>query len=182
MSLLTYSGETWGGIRVLIAQKVFPFPTQRPYLAPWQSRKGQWTRAFQNNVAKVYHVRNHIYGENFKLKPCTCIHASGTRTKFQREIFIGMISAKHTFRETSWGADKTLVKHPSGRENTSCIIGPLWEESVARNRWLLWMWNAMCETLGALVCMSRRNIKAPRHWPLWGEFSGDRWIPRTKGR
>ena len=21
------------------------------------------------------------------------------------------------------------------------------------------------------------NIKAPRHWPLWGEFTGDRWIP-----
>ena len=25
-----------------------------------------------------------------------------------------------------------------------------------------------------------KNIKAPRHWPLWGEFTGDRWIPRTK--
>ena len=25
-------------------------------------------------------------------------------------------------------------------------------------------------------------IKAPRHWPLWGEFTGDRWIPRTKGQ
>ena len=24
------------------------------------------------------------------------------------------------------------------------------------------------------------NIKAPRHWPLWREFTGDRWIPRTK--
>ena len=28
----------------------------------------------------------------------------------------------------------------------------------------------------------KENIKAPRHWPLWGEFTGDRWIPRTKGR
>ena len=26
------------------------------------------------------------------------------------------------------------------------------------------------------------NIKAPRHWPLWGESTGDRWIPRTKGQ
>ena len=25
----------------------------------------------------------------------------------------------------------------------------------------------------------KENIKAPRHWPLWGEFSGDRWITRT---
>ena len=26
----------------------------------------------------------------------------------------------------------------------------------------------------------KENIKAPRHWPLWGKFTGDRWIPRTK--
>ena len=29
---------------------------------------------------------------------------------------------------------------------------------------------------------SKKNIKAPRHRPLWGEFTGDRWIPRTKGQ
>ena len=28
----------------------------------------------------------------------------------------------------------------------------------------------------------KENIKAPRHWPLWGEVTGDRWIPRTKGQ
>ena len=28
----------------------------------------------------------------------------------------------------------------------------------------------------------KENIKAPRHWPLWGEFTGDRWIPRTEGQ
>ena len=26
------------------------------------------------------------------------------------------------------------------------------------------------------------NIKILRHWPLWGEFTGDRWISRTKGQ
>ena len=26
----------------------------------------------------------------------------------------------------------------------------------------------------------KENIKAPLHWPLWGEFTGDWWIPRTK--
>ena len=26
----------------------------------------------------------------------------------------------------------------------------------------------------------KENIKALRHWPLWGEFTGDQWIPRTK--
>ena len=28
----------------------------------------------------------------------------------------------------------------------------------------------------------KENIKAPRHWPLWGEFAGNRWISRTKGQ
>ena len=27
----------------------------------------------------------------------------------------------------------------------------------------------------------KENIKALRHWPLWGEFTGDRWIPTRKG-
>ena len=26
----------------------------------------------------------------------------------------------------------------------------------------------------------KENIKAPRHWPLCGEFTGDSWIPRKK--
>ena len=28
----------------------------------------------------------------------------------------------------------------------------------------------------------KENIKATRHLPLWGEFTGDRWIPHTKGQ
>ena len=26
------------------------------------------------------------------------------------------------------------------------------------------------------------NIRAPRHWPLCGEFTGHRWIPHIKGQ
>ena len=28
----------------------------------------------------------------------------------------------------------------------------------------------------------KENIKAPRYWPLCGEFTGDRWIPCRKDR
>ena len=28
----------------------------------------------------------------------------------------------------------------------------------------------------------KENIKAPHYWPLGGEFTGDRWIPHTKGQ
>ena len=27
----------------------------------------------------------------------------------------------------------------------------------------------------------KENIKAPRHWPLWGGYTGDQWIPPHKG-
>ena len=29
---------------------------------------------------------------------------------------------------------------------------------------------------------SEENTKAPHHWPLWGEFTGHRWIPLKKGQ
>ena len=28
----------------------------------------------------------------------------------------------------------------------------------------------------------KENIKAPRQWPLYGEFTMDQWIPRTNGQ
>ena len=28
----------------------------------------------------------------------------------------------------------------------------------------------------------QKKYQAPRHWPLWGESTGDRWIPFKKGQ
>ena len=28
----------------------------------------------------------------------------------------------------------------------------------------------------------KENIEAPCHWPLWEEFTSNRWLPRTKGQ
>ena len=28
----------------------------------------------------------------------------------------------------------------------------------------------------------KENIIVRRHWPLWGELTGNRWIPGTKGQ
>ena len=35
-----------------------------------------------------------------------------------------------------------------------------------------------CSLNRLLKAQIRENIKAPRHWPLCGEFTGDRWIHR----
>ena len=72
------------------------------------------SRALQNNLAKIHNTRNHIYGENFKLKLCTCAQSMAlcTRTKFQLEILVtSTISAIHKFREnileSSWNVSET---------------------------------------------------------------------------
>ena len=48
------------------------------------------------------------------------------------------------------------------------------------------VWNhqprARLFTQPSIRAQIKENIKAPRHWPLCGEFTGDRWIPRTNGQ
>ena len=37
-------------------------------------------------------------------------------------------------------------------------------------------------TQSFILTQIKENIKAPRHWSLCGQFTGDRWIPRAKGQ
>ena len=68
------------------------------------------SRALENNIAKIYNTRNHIYGENFKL-------ALDTHTMLQLEILIrSTISAIHTFRENILESSRNVS------ETTPCII------------------------------------------------------------
>ena len=80
--------------------------------------------ALKNNLAKLYYARNHIYGENIKLKLCACAQskALGTRTKFQLEILIrSMISAIHILWEnifkSSQNVSETNPWFPLSQEN-----------------------------------------------------------------
>ena len=43
-------------------------------------------------------------------------------------------------------------------------------------------WYCSLFTQSFIQMQIKENIKAPRHWPLWGEFTGERWIPRTNGQ
>ena len=52
----------------------------------------------------------------------------------------------------------------------------------------LWAWWYLKSPASRLITQPfiqtqiKENIKAPRHWPLCGEFTGPRWIPRTNGQ
>ena len=44
-------------------------------------------------------------------------------------------------------------------------------------RWLLKSPVSRLFTQPFIQAQIKENIKAPRHWPLWGEFTDDLWVP-----
>ena len=50
------------------------------------------------------------------------------------------------------------------------------------SQWARWRLKSPASRLLFVQAQIKENIKAPRHWPLWGEFTCDRWIPRTEGQ
>ena len=53
------------------------------------------------------------------------------------------------------------------------------------SQWARWRLKSPASSLFTQLFIQaqiKENIKAPRHWPLCGEFTGDRWIPRTNGQ
>ena len=88
------------------------------------------SQALQTNRTKIHNIKYHTYGENFKLKLCTCAQsmALGTRTKL--EILIkSMISAIHKFRENilerSRNASETTPRYDNHCYLTHWPLGDL---------------------------------------------------------
>ena len=48
-------------------------------------------------------------------------------------------------------------------------------------RWCLKSTASRLLTPSFIQAQMNENFKVPRHWPLWGEFTGHRWIPLHKG-
>ena len=63
------------------------------------------------------------------------------------------------------------------RPCTVCITMTLWWA-----RWRLKSPASRLFTQPFIQTQIKENIKAPHHWPLFREFTGDQWIPRTKGQ
>ena len=56
---------------------------------------------------------------------------------------------------------------------------------IVASWWVRWRLKSSASRLftqAFIQAQIKENIKAPRYWPLWGEFTGDWWIPRTKGQ
>ena len=58
------------------------------------------------------------------------------------------------------------------------------EYITVTSKWAWWRLKSPASRLFTqpfIQAQIKENIKAPHHWPLCGKFTGDRWIPCTKG-
>ena len=65
---------------------------------------------------------------------------------------------------------------------TSSCASDVLCHSLWWRRTLQWRHNEWSFAQPLVQAQIQENIKASRHWPLWRECTGDRWIPLTKGQ
>ena len=92
------------------------------------------SRAPQNILAKIHYTRNHIYGENFNLKICTCAqskawaHVQSFSLKFSSQVLFVQYT---NFEIIFWRARETLVKQPPGTSVSEEIFSYLWYDMTS---------------------------------------------------
>ena len=91
----------------------------------------------------------------------------------------------HTHIHTCSAVYIIPIRHPKHRSITPKFVTrpSVYLCTMEQSALQTWMW-CSCDPkyLSLFKAQIKENIKAPRHWPLWGKFTGDRWIPRTKGQ
>ena len=85
-----------------------------------------------------------------------------------REVNVGLISLQHNCRSCTTNM---------GWKSIEIILITLTSYWV---RWPLKSTASRLFTQPFIQATIKEIIKAPRHWPLCGEFTHDRWIPRTR--
>ena len=66
-----------------------------------------------------------------------------------------------------------------------CTLAQQYFTIIVPSKWARWRLKSPASRLFThpfIQAQMKENIKAPRNWPLWGKFTGDRWISRTKGQ
>ena len=97
-----------------------------------------------------------------------------------RMVGCGGYTRKHIYAQTNGQTnDRPLMtQYHSGM----CLCNVTITMTSWWARWRLQSPASRLCTQPFIQVQNQESIKAPRHWPLCGEFTGDRWIPRTKGQ
>ena len=101
----------------------------------------------------------------------------GTMPSFQFLAFYkqGSQHSYRQFRDNNAIADKD--HRQQGIRSMNCI--------TVMSLWAQWHLKSLVSQLFAqpfVQVQIKENIKAPCHWPWWGESTSDQWMPLTKGQ
>ena len=80
------------------------------------------------------------------------------------------------------GITRTLYNHHTHMWIAGKLISAVITMTSQWARWRLKSPASRLFTQSSIQAQIKENIKAPRRWPLCGEFIDDRWIPCTKGQ
>ena len=116
-------------------------------------------------------------------------------------IHSGKHKAKHQCSTLLWGNPPVTDRFPSQRASIAEVIflkswrrhATITNRKRMRTRctitmtsyWVRWRLKSPASwlfTQHLIPAQIKENIKDPRHWPMCGEFTSDRWIHRTKGQ
>ena len=145
---------------VAIIQRWSPLAGNRKFKLPQRFYK------FLLNMRICEHINNIV-----DMFPDSHIQQKYTSFNYKQDTFVSKfihLRLKPHLSETN------ELTHPS-----TCIyisMTALWA------RWRLKSPGSRWFTQSFVQAQIKENTKAPRYWPLRGEITGDRWIPRTKGQ
>ena len=115
-----------------------------------------------------------------------------TRKMFPFDDVIMLTKLGHHFVDT-----KLMISRSNINTIFNALTGDLWGvfyeffgEKISREHYSDVIMGAMGSQITSPTIVystvysgtDKRKMKAPRRWPLWGAFTGDRWIPRIKGQ
>ena len=117
----------------------------------------------------------------------TIVCSGSQRRKYQSSVLMGLCEKNHRSlmdsKQGQWCGKRFYVLTSSCNHKINFyIIGYMEQCAIVALRWRHNGRDVRLFTQQFIRAPIKENIKAPRHWPLYGEFTGDRWIPRTNGQ
>ena len=135
---------------------------------------------------KPYYHSRHASDEFvlFETKKLMSVHCTSINLVYTKSMTCILLSKQWTTIRINHLSDycKIIIHHdpdPSGIRGSNSRDHAI----IVTSSWAWWRLKSQASRLftpSFIEAPIKENIKAPRHWPLCGEFTGERWIPLTK--
>ena len=126
--------------------------------------------AMASQITSLTFVYSTVYSGAYQRK-----HQSSASLAFVREIHRRTVNSLH-----KWPVTRKMFPFDDVIMETLYMMDPT--QMTSWPRWRLKSPASRLFTQLFIRVHIKENIKAPRHWPLCGEFTVERWIPCTNGQ